>query len=40
MGRELDPVLNALEKWGGWVLAYRRRTPKASEIVHHSLMPG
>ena len=28
MGRELDPVLNALEKWGGRVLAYRSRTPK------------
>jgi hypothetical protein len=36
MGRELDPVLSALEKWvdGYW---HTRGAPlKASEIVHHS----
>jgi DNA-binding HxlR family transcriptional regulator len=28
MGRELDPVMSALEKWGGRVLAYGSRNPK------------
>jgi DNA-binding HxlR family transcriptional regulator len=29
MGKELEPVLSALEKWGGRVLAYRGCIPKA-----------
>ena len=28
MGKELEPVLAALEKWGGRVLAYRGAAPK------------
>lgn len=28
MGKELEPVLTALEKWGGRVLAYRSGAPK------------
>ena len=28
MGKELEPVLGALERWGGRVLAYRDGAPK------------
>jgi DNA-binding HxlR family transcriptional regulator len=29
MGKELEPVLAALEKWGGFVLAHRERHSRA-----------
>lgn|SRR5689334_11889677 len=30
MGKELEPVLSALEKWGGRVLSYRRGAIKSA----------
>jgi DNA-binding HxlR family transcriptional regulator len=36
MGKELEPVLSALEKWGGRVLAYRNRLPQSGNVRRNS----